>query len=344
MKILELTFNQLAETLATQYGKGEYHAKIICREVLKNGNIALNNIPEIDRTSPWFKSLKKNLCYSFGTVKAEKEESGTRKFVTELTDGLEIESVIIPMHNYKTLCISSQAGCRMGCTFCETGNLGLHRNLTVEEIVGQIFNARFHFGENIRNIVFMGMGEPFDNFDNVIQAIRVITDQRGPDIAPRHITISTVGRIDGLQKMAELNWPLIHLAISLNAPNDKIRSRIMPINNSVPMIKLRETLLNYPLAVGTTFFVEYVLIRGINDARAHAAELADYLRPLPVKVNLIPYNPGTCAEFEAPSEDEIIRFRGWLVDEHVFVRMRSAKGQNVMAACGQLGNGSFKME
>ena len=267
------------------------------------------------------------------------EEDGLIKFVTRLDDGLCIESVIIPMSSYSTVCVSSQVGCKMGCAFCETGSNGFYRNLDTEEIVEQIYTARFHFGYEIRNVVIMGMGEPLDNFDNVTQTIRIISDQRGLNIAKRHITVSTVGMAEGLRKLAGLGWQDLKLAISLNAPNDKIRSRIMPINHTFPMGRLRQALMDYPLKRKSAIFIEYVLIKGLNDTRESARQLAEYLKPLKTKVNLIPVNPNTYAgsRFETPSQEDMNRFYGWLTENGLFVRKRTARGLGLMAACGQLG-------
>ncbi len=267
------------------------------------------------------------------------EEDGLIKFVTRLNDGLCIESVIIPMSSYSTLCVSSQVGCKMGCAFCETGSNGFYRNLNTEEIVGQIYTARFHFGYEIRNVVIMGMGEPLDNFDNVSQAIGIISDQRGFNIAKRHITLSTVGMAEGLKKLSGLGWQDLKLAISLNAPNDKIRSRIMPINHTFPMEKLRKALMDYPLKRKSVIFIEYVLIKGLNDTRESARQLAEYLKPLKTKVNLIPVNPNTYSDtrFETPSQEDMNRFYSWLTENGLFVRKRTARGLGLMAACGQLG-------
>jgi len=280
-----------------------------------------------------------DLTHHLNSIDHTVEEDGLIKFVTRLDDGLCIESVIIPMSSYSTLCVSSQVGCKMGCAFCETGSNGFYRNLDTEEIVGQIYTARFHFGYEIRNVVIMGMGEPLDNFDNVIRAIRIISDQRVFNIAKRHITVSTVGMAEGLRKLAGLGWQDLKLAISLNAPNDTIRSRIMPINHTFPMGRLRQALMDYPLKRKSTIFVEYVLIKGLNDTRESARQLAEYLKPLKTKVNLIPVNPNTYADtrFETPSQEDMNRFYGWLTENGLFVRKRTARGLGLMAACGQLG-------
>ncbi|MBI1818578.1 MAG: 23S rRNA (adenine(2503)-C(2))-methyltransferase RlmN [Deltaproteobacteria bacterium] len=271
---------------------------------------------------------------------------------------LETESVIIPMRNYSgmdwyTLCLSSQVGCRMGCTFCETGRMGLLRNLSSAEIVRQRLVARQlmldqdplaatrpfrYFSDGIRNLVFMGMGEPLDNFDAVVQAIRVFNDPRGLDIPLTQVTISTVGRIDGIRKLAQLNWPNLRLAISLNAPNDRLRDELMPINKGMPLADLQLALLDYPLPRRGLFLIEYVLIKDVNDAPALADEVAAWCRPLRCVVNVIPYNPQRDASYATPSDDAIVRFCARLRSQGVFVKRRITHGRDLMGACGQLGN------
>lgn len=264
------------------------------------------------------------------------------KFVQRTHDGLEIESVMVPMQRYgrewKTLCVSSQIGCARGCLFCETGQLGLLRNLTAGEIVGQVVAAQREFGVRVRNVVFMGMGEPFDNFDNVIQAIRVLRDRSGLSFAAERIAISTVGRTEGIRKLAALGWRRINLAISLNAPNDEIRRGIMPINRVEPMALLLDALLAYPLRKCQFFMIEYVLIPGLNDGVEHARELVEYLRPVKSVVNVIPYNPRKDSPWSAPSDESVARFMGWLKEAGQVCKRRLTKGREQMAACGQLGN------
>lgn len=272
----------------------------------------------------------------------EQRDGELIKFVQQRPDGLEIESVIIPMsgreRTWKTLCVSSQVGCAMGCTFCETGQLGKLAQLSAGEIVGQVVAARRHFDADIRNVVFMGMGEPFDNFDEVIQAVRVLTDPAGLSMGMSHVTLSTVGRVEGIRRLAALGWRRINLAVSLNAPNDEIRSRIMPINRIEPMAMLREALLAYPLRKNQFLMIEYVLIPGVNDAREHAEELAEYLRPVRCCVNVIPYNPRRESPYEVPSEAQVWAFLDWLEAAGQFCKRRGTKGRDFMAACGQLGN------
>jgi len=273
------------------------------------------------------------------------QEGDLTKFVLSVGGGLEVESVVIPMwrggESWHSLCLSSQVGCRMDCTFCETAQLGLLRNLTPAEIVGQVLAARRATNADIRKLVFMGMGEPFDNFDGVVQAIRVLTDPVGLSLSKRQITISTVGRIAGIRRLAELNWRYLQLAVSLNAPNDEIRSRIMPINRAEPMAALRAALLDFPLRRNGYFMIGYVLIPGVNDAVEHARELAAFLKPVRCCVNVIPYNPILDSPWPAPDEAGIAAFLGALRDAGQYCKRRITKGRDLMAACGQLGNRSL---
>ena len=293
---------------------------------------------------------------------------------------LDIESVIIPMISPSgkrtyTLCVSSQVGCAMGCGFCETAQMGLVRNLTAAEIVGQWVAATFlaehpmtepdgrrgaepvlpGARRRINNIVFMGMGEPLDNFDAVSQAIRVLADDNGPGVGASNITVSTVGRVDGIRKLSALvkeeGFHKLGLAISVNAPNDTVRDELMPVNRGMPMAMLRESLLEFPYRARTKLCFEYVLIPGVNDSRLHASQLAEWLTPFksdsedPVPrglLNLIPYNPRRDSPWPAPTEDGVEQFMGWLIEEGVFVKRRRTKGRSQMAACGQLGTAEIR--
>jgi len=336
LNILTLPFDELVAKMRQRYGGNTDHAAVLFREIYQHYPADVSQIKELTRSPVIIEKLQQDLTLPLSRVVRRIQEGDLVKFVTRLSDGLEIESVIIPMGNRKTLCVSSQVGCRRGCIFCETGKMGFFRNLNVAEIVGQVYQAKVVWGINIRNVVFMGMGEPFDNFKNVLQSIEIISDQRGLNIAKRHITVSTAV-INDLQSLAKLNWPNLKLAISLNAPNDQIRSRIMPVNRLFPMKHIQEALMNYPLQTGSEFLIEYVLIAGVNNDRSHALELADFLKPLHVKVNVIALNPCLDTSLVRPSDENVQQFCDWLIDEKIFVRKRQEKGINVYAACGQLG-------
>ncbi len=279
------------------------------------------------------------------------------KFVQDVgpgTDGrgrLETESVLIPMigrggaggpETHYTLCVSSQVGCAMGCGFCETAQMGLIRSLTPAEIVGQWFAAVHRIGIRPRNMVFMGMGEPMDNIENVIQAIAVLIDDNGPAMAVSKITVSTVGRVDGIRRLAEQvakpGWHRLGLALSINAPNDEVRSGLMPINRKYPMADLKAALKAWPRFGQAKFCLEYVLIPGVNDSPDHARALAEYVRGLPACVNLIPYNPRRNSPWPAPTEESVTAFMSVLAGAGAYVKRRRTKGRDMMGACGQLGN------
>jgi len=279
----------------------------------------------------------------------------TVKFTLPVGDGLETESVLIPMPHRdgsvtRTLCVSSQVGCAMGCAFCETAQMGLMRQLSVREIVQQLHVARHgvvcpesgRTGMPVKNIVFMGMGEPMDNLDSVLSAIEVLCDHDGPAVPAQNITISTVGRLDGIRRLGEFisrpGFRKLNLAVSLNAPNDAIRSSIMPINRSAPMAALRDALVAFPMRKSAAICVEYVLIPGVNDAPEHADEVCTWLRGIRCSLNIIPYNPRRDSPWRAPTEDETAAFLARCIANGQFTKRRGTKGRAAMAACGQLGN------
>ena len=278
-------------------------------------------------------------------------EGPTKKFCLLIESGLETESVIIPLRGTSgrsriTLCVSSQVGCAMGCTFCETAQMGLMRNLTASQIVAQWHAARFQLHAPIDNIVFMGMGEPMDNFDAVQQAIHVLTDHLGAAVAASRITISTVGHVEGLARMADLmqqrGLKQINLAVSVNAPNDSIRSQIMPINRAAPMKDLMQAMLEWQSRTGRGILIEYVLIPGVNDSLDHADELCAYLKPVWCRVNVIPYNPRRDSPWPAPREGDVELFVQRIIANGQFAKRRYTTGRSVMAACGQLGNAAIR--
>jgi 23S rRNA (adenine2503-C2)-methyltransferase len=337
LNILEFTHDRFVDAFRLRYGKGAHYSSPLYRRVMESGSADFSGLEAFRRSSDLAGRLETELAPAAGQVVKRVSDGGVVKFVTRLADGLDIESVVIPMHRRHTLCVSSQVGCRMGCRFCRTGKMGLIRNLTPAEIVAQVFTARHRLGFDIRNVVFMGMGEPLDNLESVMRSIQVISDQRGMDIARRYITVSTVGLTAGIERLAGIDGAPVNLAVSLNAPNDEIRSRLMPINRSIPMGILKDALRRYPLTKKSSLFLEYVLIQGVNDHPEHARALAAYLSSLKAKLNLIAYNPSPDSALQAPSPETYERFRARLVAENVFVRRRGEKGGRIMAACGQLG-------
>ncbi|MFG0305174.1 MAG: 23S rRNA (adenine(2503)-C(2))-methyltransferase RlmN [Phycisphaerales bacterium JB040] len=277
------------------------------------------------------------------------------------TRHLDIESVIIPMEGQTgrkttTLCVSSQVGCAMGCDFCETAQMGLVRNLTPAEIVAQWWAATHERGATIDNIVFMGMGEPLDNLDNVLAAIACLTDRYGPNVAMSGITISTVGRVDGLRRLVEVvkepGWKRLGIALSVNAPNDAVRNRIMPLNRKWGMAELQRVMLDFAAtrAKGRKMMFEYVLIPGVNDAPEHADQIAAWMKPFAKQggkshlglLNVIPYNPRRNSPWPAPDEGDVERFVKRVGSHGIFVKRRRTKGRSQMAACGQLGTAEIR--
>ncbi len=344
--ILRHTQNSFALAIEAHFGKGGEHAKKFYKRWWQGNwkNLA-----------SWVEPQAVSLVESIGEIVdqelppwvREKHEESTTKFLLRLQDGLETESVLIPMDAGITLCVSSQIGCRMGCTFCETGRMGLIRHLRTEEIVAQAFFATQKLGKKVRNIVFMGMGEPLDNFDEVMQAIRVLTDPAGGGWGPSRITISTSGHVEGIYRLIQEADPALNLAVSVNAPNDQIRKKIMPVTRRWNMEKLKEAMLKYCLHPRREVFIEYVLLDGINSSLEAAEELAAYLEGLRVRVNLIPYNPQgvllrETKSFSPPSSEVVENFIGYLRKKNLRVLVRQPKGQDIMAACGQLGNSQIR--
>jgi 23S rRNA (adenine2503-C2)-methyltransferase len=273
----------------------------------------------------------------------QEARDGTRKLRFRTADERAIESVLIPENpkdgdeerNKLTLCVSSQVGCAMDCGFCATATLGYGRNLTAGEIVEQVYRATALAGRRPTNLVFMGMGEPLHNLDNVTRALGLLQHPWGLHFSPRRITVSTVGLVPGIEQLGLLA-PTPNLAISLNATTDEVRDRIMPVNRKWPIAKLLEAARRFPLSHGRRVTFEYVLLAGVNDSDADADRLVRLLRGLPCKVNLIPWNPFPGPAFERPSAERIRTFQERLRAAAMAVYIRTPRGDDIDAACGQL--------
>jgi 23S rRNA (adenine2503-C2)-methyltransferase len=267
----------------------------------------------------------------------ETSRDGSRKYLFKLKDGKYIESVLIPERDHYTLCVSSQVGCAQGCLFCLTATGGFERNLTRGEIIAQVRDIKNELEDPMRltNIVFMGMGEPLANYNNLVSAIGVITDtDAGLRLASRRVTISTAGLVP---RLADLGRDTrVNLAVSLNATDNNTRDRLMPINRSYPLEKLLAACRQYPPAPGRRITFEYILIQGMNDSQSDARRLAKLLQPIRCKINLIPYNAHEGCGFERPSETVIKAFYDILFAKNYTVIVRRSKGQDISAACGQL--------
>jgi 23S rRNA (adenine2503-C2)-methyltransferase len=270
-------------------------------------------------------------------VHRERSSDGTEKFLLRFGDDADVESVFIPDTPSMTFCISTQVGCAMACAFCLTGRMGLVRNLTAGEIVGQVrvlANA-LDMRETRFNIVLMGMGEPLHNYDETMKALRILTDEHGFAMSPRRITLSTVGLLPALERLAH-EQVMPNLAISLHAPNDALRGELVPLNRKYGVGDIIDACRRFPLKRRHRITFEYVLLAGVNDSPADARSLARLLAGVKSKVNLIPLNAAAGIPFERPSDDAIDRFARILADHGLTVSVRKSRGRDIRAACGQL--------
>ncbi len=269
-------------------------------------------------------------------------EGETAKILFSTHDGYEIESVVIPMKQKSTICISSQVGCRMGCTFCETGRMGLLRNLSVSEIVLQVYIIQHILKIPIKNIVFMGMGEPFDNYESVIQASKIFMDMNGFGFGRKNITISTSGRVREIQLFTEeaTKSPMPNLALSLNGGDNQVRTKLMPYNRKYPLEAIFAAVSSYIEATKKEVLFAYVLLKGVNDTHDDADRVALFLKPIQSysRLNVIPYNPQSSDRFQPPSDEVIDQFMGRVRLHGIRTFIRVTKGRSIMAGCGQLGN------
>lgn len=276
-------------------------------------------------------------------------KDGTRKWLLKMADGQEIESVYIPEEDRGTLCVSSQVGCTLTCKFCHTGTQRLVRNLSTAEIVGQILNARDQLkewpspaeGRLLSNIVMMGMGEPLYNYENVAKALLIVMDGEGISLSRRRITLSTAGVVPLIERCgADLN---VNLAISLHAVNDELRDQLVPINKKYPIKELLNACRNYPsVSNARRITFEYVMLKDVNDSAAEAKELVRLIRGIPAKVNLIPFNPWPGAPFERSTDEAIQCFSNIIFDAGYASPVRTPRGEDIMAACGQLKSDSVR--
>ena len=333
--ILELDQAELVAWLGDQ-GVEAYRADQIFKWIYTR------QTDSFDRMTDLSQNLRTRLADHFSIDRLTTEHvaasnDGTRKYVFRLKDGKRIESVLIPERDHCTLCISSQAGCAQGCGFCLTAQMGFQRNLSKAEIVSQVRDIKNDLKNPklLTNLVFMGMGEPLANYDNLIAAIEIITDGRfGFGFAGRRVTVSTAGLAS---RLADLGRDTrANLAVSLNATDNDTRSRLMPINRKFPIEKLLEACRQFPLPGGRRITFEYVLLKDVNDSSHDAQRLAKLLRPIKSKINLIPFNSHAGCPYHRPSEDTILRFQEILIDKNYTVMIRRSKGQDISAACGQL--------
>jgi len=327
-----------------ELGLEPYRAKQIAQWLYKK---RVNSFEEMTNLS---KEARKKLAeraelHPLKLVKVEESSDGTRKYLFELKDGSRIESVFIPEKSWNTLCVSTQVGCPAGCKFCLTAKDGFTRNLTPSEIVEQYVAVQRDVGEErrISNVVFMGMGEPLLNFDNVKRAVEIMTDRDMLDLSTRKITISTVGIVPGIERMArEMNK--VKLAVSLHATTDEVRDFLVPLNKKYPIKEIMAALRRYPADNNRRIMIEYVMLDGVNDSLEDAKRLAKMVKGLPVKVNLIPFNPYPGAPFKPTPRERIEEFQKVLWDRNIAAFIRDSRGQDISAACGMLRTKEKKKE
>jgi 23S rRNA (adenine2503-C2)-methyltransferase len=331
--IRSLTLDQIKEWTASR-GFDEYRANQVAGWLY---NRPLTDVADMANLPA---PLRDALIEDFDTVSAEisvldTSEDGTRKFLTRLADSKVVESVLIPREERITLCISSQVGCAMDCGFCATATLGLMRNLEPGEIVSQVLLARaVAEPEPLTNYVFMGMGEPLANYDRLIRSIEIMTAKWGLGISPRRITVSTVGLVPQLKRLAaETN---VNVALSLTAARDDLRDRLMPINKKYPLAELIGACEMLELPRRKRITIEYVMLDGVNDTDQDVEDIARLCARLRVKVNLIPFNPFAGSEFVSTPPDRIEAFQEALLSKNIHATVRKSRGQDIQAACGQL--------
>lgn len=333
------TLDQLKQ-LVEQLGHKPYLAEYIFTFIHAKGADSLSQITTLGKP---FRDLLTEHGYYISNLKiADKliDPDGTIKYLFELPDGGRIESVLLFDRKRRTLCVSTQYGCAMNCAFCATGKMKFQRNLNSAEITDQVIKVQKDQSK-ITNVVFMGMGEPLDNYDAMMKSVRILHHPKAENLGLRHITISTCGDVAGIEKLTDEN---IHprLAVSLNAPTDQLRSRIMPINKKYPLRMLFRALQFYQIKTRQRITFEYILIKGINDSPSHAAGLAKRTKMLNCNINLIEYNPHPGCKMTAPTKEVITRFSEILNLNGIKNIIRESKGSKINAACGQLGTALLK--
>jgi 23S rRNA (adenine2503-C2)-methyltransferase len=324
------------ETALDARGHQRFHARQIFRWIYKHG------VTDIDAMTDLSRDLRATLAkeFSLGTpALAQRETSvdGTEKFLLRLADGTHIESVFIPDTPAMTFCVSTQVGCAMACAFCLTGKMGLVRNLTAGEIAGQVrvLAGALNLRDKKFNIVLMGMGEPLHNYDETMRALRILADEHGFDMSARRITLSSVGLLPALERLATEDV-MPNLAISLHAPTDLQRGELVPINKKYGIAEIIDACKRFPLKKRGRITFEYVMLAGVNDRPDDARKLAKLLAGVKSKVNLIPLNAAAGIPFDRPSDEAIDRFAKILAERGVTVSVRKSRGRDIRAACGQL--------
>ena len=327
--------------LFAEYGEKPFRAEQVMKWIHQRGVLDIDSMTDISKNLR--EHLKKTTEIRLPLiVESYVSDDGSRKWIIDIDSGSKVEMVYIPEAGRGTLCVSSQAGCTLDCSFCATGKQGFDRNLSSAEIIGQLWSANEQLStfkgisQRVTNVVMMGMGEPLLNFDNVMEAISLMMDDCAYGLSKRKVTISTAGVVPAIDRMKD--YTDASLAISLHAPNDELRSQLMPINKKYPINELFRAVRAYfaSLPDRRVPVIEYVLIAGINDHRQHARDLAELLKSLPCKINLIPFNPFDMSSYRRPSSSSVSNFRQILKQAGYTVTVRTTRGDDIRAACGQL--------
>lgn len=337
--IKEYNLDELKDELE-QLGEKKYRAEQIFKWIY------VDKVKEFDEMTNLSIELREKLkkeytMCNFNILKKQESSDGTKKYLFDVLDGNAIETVLMQYHHGKTICVSSQIGCKMGCKFCASTGIKFVRSLTAGEIVEQILAVEQDIGDKISNVVFMGIGEPFDNYDNVMKAIKIINNQKGLNIGARHISISTSGLVPMIYKFADEELQCT-LSISLHATNDEKRSAMMPINNRYNINELMEACRYYINKTNKRISFEYALAKDNNDNLEDAKELVKLLKGMLCHVNLIPINKIENGAYVKSSNENIIRFRDYLNEKGIVATIRRELGSDIDAACGQLRRKNLK--
>ncbi len=331
------------EAFFLSIGEKKFRAQQVLKWIHHNGVSCFDDMSNISKS---LRDRLKAIAEIRGPeiVSSHFSEDGTCKWVVRVASGSCVETVYIPDGKRGTLCVSSQAGCALDCSFCSTGKQGFNSDLTVAEIIGQVWVAARHFGNvpakmdrSITNVVMMGMGEPLLNFDNVVDAMNLMMDDLGYGLSKRRVTLSTSGVVPALRKLGAVTD--VSLAISLHAPNNPLRDQLVPINKKYPLEELLEATAEYMGGLpdkGRVVTIEYTLLAGVNDQPVHAKQMAQLLKHVPCKINLIPFNPFPHSGYERPSNNAVRRFQEHLQQAGFNTTVRKTRGDDIDAACGQL--------
>ncbi len=316
--------NNMKPFRAKQIGKWVYQKKAACFDEMSDLSKDFRDLLE----------LSFSMEHSIELDLEQISKDGTKKYLFNLSDGNQIETVLIPEKSRNTLCISSQVGCALGCTFCLTGTVGKIRNLKPSEILDQYLMVSKYNDDKVTNIVFMGMGEPLDNINNLVRVINILTDPNYIGLSPKRITVSTSGLVPKIKELGEK--VSVNLAVSLNAPTDELRDEIMPVNKRYPISALIDASVKFPVPNRKYLMFEYVLLKDVNDTDSDAHTLGRLLSGIKCKINVIPFNEAQPLPYKSPSRERVLKFQEILISYKINVRIRKSRGSDILGACGQL--------